>query len=266
MISVFQISNSLFQKSAFDIGEFEILKFFRGHLIKLYNQNYLIKFIKYSNMKNLLFLLVIMATQFFNFSQLSAQNADSTTVFGYVVPGPKLDSNGQPKRVFKPAFKRIGFTTGALIPLNGSEAGGTSGIRLELGMSNKWSILADFQGNRSRNNQDSTFSGGQAGLTFRTMPFASRRLQPYFGAGWAIGGGRSSGGGKGRNFDFNNNTTEGVVRNYAVLQTGVNYIVWRRVIASVEGNYQVQIGGTNAQKLGGASAKIGLAYQFGKRK
>ena len=219
-------------------------------------------------MKQLIFLLVFTAAQFVNIQSVSAQNADSTTVFGYAVPGPKLDSNGNPKRVFKPAFKRLGFTTGALFPLNGSQTGGTSGIRFELGMSNKWSILADFQGNRSRNGQDSTFSGGQAGLLFRTMPFASRRLQPYFGAGWAIGGGRSHGGGRGRgrNFDLVDNATEGVVRNYAVLQTGVNYIVWRRVIASVEGNYQVQVGGTNAQKLGGASAKIGLAYQFGKRK
>lgn len=220
-------------------------------------------------MKKLIFLLVITATQFVNPRNLSAQNTDSTTVFGYAVPKPKLDSNGNPKHVFKPAFKRVGLTTGALIPLNGSEAGGTSGIRFELGMSNKWSILADFQGNRGRNSQDSTFSGGQAGLMFRTMPFASRRLQPYFGAGWAIGGGRSwgnGGRGKGRNYDPVDDVTEGVVRNYAILQTGVNYIVWRRVIASVEGNYQVQVGGTNAQKLGGASAKLGLAYQFGKRK
>lgn len=220
-------------------------------------------------MKQFFFLLVITATQFVNIDNVSAQNADSATVFGYVVPKPKLDSNGNPKRVFKPAFVRVGFTTGALMPLNGSQTGGTSGLRLELGLSNKWSILADFQANRSRNNQDSTFSGGQAGLLFRTMPFASRRLQPYFGAGWAIGGGRSWGnGGRGRdrNFDLVNNGTEGVVRNYAVLQTGVNYILFKRVIASVEGNYQVQVGGTNAQKLGGASAKLGLAYQFGKRK
>ena len=220
-------------------------------------------------MKQLFFLLVVTATQFVNIHNTSAQNADSTTVFGYVIPGPKLDSNGNPKRVFKPAFKRVGFTTGALFPLNGSQTGGTSGIRFELGMSNKWSILADFQGNRSRNGQDSTFSGGQAGLMFRTMPFAARRLQPYFGAGWAIGGGRSGGNGgrgKGRNFDFVDDATEGVVRNYAVLQTGVNYILFKRIIASVEGNYQVQVGGPNAQKLGGASAKLGLAYQFGKRK
>jgi hypothetical protein len=223
----------------------------------------------YSDMKQFFLLLVFTATQFTVLNNLSAQNADSTTVFGYVVPKPRLDSNGNPKRVFKPAFKRVGFTTGALIPLNGSQVGGTSGLRLELGMSNKWSIVADFQGNRSRNSQDSTFSGGQAGLMFRTMPFAARRLQPYFGAGCAIGGGRSwgnGGRGKGRNFDPIDNTTEGVVRNYAVVQTGVNYIVFRRVIASLEGNYQVQVGGTNAQKLGGASAKLGLAYQFGKRK
>ena len=217
-------------------------------------------------MKQLFFLLVITATQFVNFSSLSAQNADSTTVFGYAVPKPKLDSNGNPKHVFKPAFKRLGFTTGALFPLNGGEVGGTSGLRFELGLSNKWSILADFQGNRG---SDSTFSGGQAGLLFRTMPFAARRLQPYFGAGWAIGGGRSGGNrgrGRGHNYDLADDATEGVVRNYAVLQTGLNYIVWRRVIASVEGNYQVQVGGTNAQKFGGASAKLGLAYQFGKRK
>jgi hypothetical protein len=217
-------------------------------------------------MKKVVFLLVFTATQFLNMGNVSAQNADSTTVFGYAIPKPKLDSNGNPKHVFKPAFKRLGLTTGALFPLNGGQGGGTSGLRFEYGLSNKWSISADFQANRSR---DTTFSGGQAGLLFRTMPFAARRLQPYFGAGWAIGGGRSGGNrgrGRDRNLDLFDDDNDGVVKNYAVLQTGVNYILFKRVIASVEGNYQVQVGGTNAQKLGGASAKLGLAYQFGKRK
>lgn len=217
-------------------------------------------------MKYLIFTLAFLAIQLSPFNKLAAQNADSTTVFGYVVPKPKLDSNGNPKHVFKPAFKRLGFTTGALFPLNGGEVGGTSGLRFEYGLSNKTSILLDFQGNRGG---DSTFSGGQAGILLRTMPFQARRLQPYFGAGWAIGGGRSGGNygrGHGHNFDLLDNDTEGVIKNYAVGQVGINYIVWRRVIASLEGNYQVQVGGTNAQKLGGASVKFGLAYQFGKRK
>jgi hypothetical protein len=217
-------------------------------------------------MKKLFFLLIVTATQFVNFSNLSAQNADSTTVFGYVVPKPKLDSNGNPKRVFKPAFKRLGFTTGALIPFNGGQVGGTSGLRFEYGFSNKASLLLDFQGNRSK---DSTFAGGQAGLMLRTMPFQSRRLQPYFGIGYAIGGGRSEGGRggkKGQNWDLDDEINGTGVKHYAVGQFGVNYIVFRRVIASLEGNYQVQVGGENAQKLGGASVKFGLAYQFGKRK
>jgi hypothetical protein len=221
-------------------------------------------------MKQLFFLLVVTASQFVNISYVSAQTTDSTTVFGYVVPKPKLDSNGNPKHVFKPAFKRLGFTTGALFPLNGGEVGGTSGLRFEYGFSNKYSLLLDFQGNRG---SDSTFSGGQAGLILRTMPFQSRRLQPYFGAGYAIGGGRLEGGfgGKdGRNhtqyIDNDTETNDDVAKHYAVGQVGVNYIVFRRVIASLEGNYQVQVGGTNAQKLGGASVKFGLAYQFGKRK
>ena len=217
-------------------------------------------------MKYLIFTLVFLAIQLSSFNKLAAQNADSTTVFGYAVPKPKLDSNGNPKRVFKPAFKRLGFTTGALFPLNGGEVGGTSGLRFEYGLSNKTSILLDFQGNRGG---DSTFSGGQAGLLLRSMPFQARRFQPYFGAGWSIGGGRSGGNyGRrhGHNFDLLDNDTEGVIKNYAVGQVGINYIVWRRVIASLEGNYQVQVGGTNAQKLGGASVKFGLAYQFGKRK
>jgi hypothetical protein len=221
-------------------------------------------------MKQLIFLLVITATQFVNISHSSAQSADSTTVFGYSVPKPKLDSNGNPKHVFKPAFKRLGLTTGALIPFNGSEVGGTSGLRFEYGFSNKTSLLLDFQGNRG---SDSTFSGGQAGLMLRTMPFAARRLQPYFGAGWAIGGGQSRRGfgegrghGRGQFVDNDTEVNDGAVKNYVMGQVGVNYIVWRRVIASLEGNYQVQVGGTNAQKLGGASVKFGLAYQFGKRK
>jgi hypothetical protein len=224
-------------------------------------------------MKKLIFLLVITATQFVNMTHVTGQKVDSTTVFGYSVPKPKLDSNGNPKHVFKPAFKRLGLTTGALFPLNGSEVGGTSGLRFEYGISNKTSIVADFQGN---NSQDSTFSGGQAGLMLRTMPFAARRLQPYFGAGWAIGGGDNgnrggSFGGRDKwnklpNIDTDTETGDGTVKNYAIAQFGVNYIVWRRVIASLEGNYQLQVGGTNAQKLGGASVKFGLAYQFGKRK
>ncbi len=221
-------------------------------------------------MKYLIFTLVFLAIQLSAFNKLAAQNADSTTVFGYAVPKPKLDSNGNPKHVFKPAFKRLGFTTGGLIPFNGAEGGGTSGVRFEYGLSNKTSILFDFQGNRGG---DSTFSGGQAGLLIRTMPFKARRLQPYFGAGWAIGGGHSGRGFgernghiKGQIIDNDAETNDGTVKNYAIVQTGLNYIVWRRVIASLEGNYQVQVGGTNAQKYGGASVKFGLAYQFGKRK
>jgi hypothetical protein len=224
-------------------------------------------------MKKLIFLLVITATQFVNLTNVSAQNVDSTTVFGYAVPKPKLDSNGNPKHVFKPAFKRLGLTAGVLLPFNGSEAGGTSGFRFEYGLSNKTSILLDFQGN---NSQDSTFSGGQGALIVRTMPFKAHRLQPYFGAGWALGGGDGGGrggrDGNGKDGRYHtqtidtDSTSDGTVKNFALVQAGVNYIVFRRVIASLEGNYQLQVGGTNAQKLGGASIKFGLAYQFGKRK
>ncbi|MDZ7880798.1 MAG: hypothetical protein U5L45_24190 [Saprospiraceae bacterium] len=217
-------------------------------------------------MKHLLFSFVFMSLQFVTPNYLNAQSTDSTTVFGYVVPKPKLDSNGNPKRVFKPAFKRLGFTTGALLPFNGGATGSTSGLRFEYGLSNKASLLLDFQGNRS---QDTTFSGGQVGLLFRSMPFASRRLQPYFGAGWSIGGGRTRGNyGRGRGHDFYilDTDSEGVLKHYAVGQVGVNYIVFKRIIASLEGNYQLQVGGTNAQKQGGASVKLGLAYQFGKKK
>ena len=220
-------------------------------------------------MKYLIFTLAFMATQLTTINTASAQNEDSTTVFGYVVPKPKLDSNGNPKRVFKPAFKRLGFYGGGLIPLDGGEGGGTSGMRFEYGFSNKWSILADFQGNRS---QDTAFSSAQASLIVRTMPFKARRLQPYFGAGWSIGGGQSGGrdgygrGNHGTYIDHVDDNENDEIKQYAVVQTGVNYILLRRLIASVEGNYQVQIAGTNAQKYGAASVKIGLAYQFGKRK
>lgn len=217
-------------------------------------------------MKYLIFTLLFVATQCLTADKASAQNVDSTTVFGYVVPKSKTDSEGNPKRLFKPAaFKRFGVTTGALFPLNSSPIGGTSGFRFEYGFSNKWSILADFQGNRS---QDTSFSAFQGGLLVRSMPFKSRRLQPYFGAGWSVGGGRSGNfnRGRGRNFDPIENDFNNQIRQYGVVQAGVNYIVFNRLIASVEGNYQTEIGGTNTQKLSAASAKIGLAYQFGKRK
>ena len=220
-------------------------------------------------MKYLVFTLAFMATQLTTINTASAQNVDSTTVFGYVVPKPKLDSNGNPKRVFKPAFKRLGFYGGGLIPFDGGEGGGTSGVRFEYGFSNKWSILADFQGNRT---QDTSFSSAQASLIVRTMPFKARRLQTYLGAGWSIGGGQSGGRDGGRkgnhspHIDPVDDNENDEVKQYAVVQTGVNYILLRRLIASVEGNYQVQIAGTNAQKYGAASVKVGLAYQFGKRK
>ena len=220
-------------------------------------------------MKYLIFTLAFMATQLTIINTAAAQNVDSTTVFGYVVPKPKLDSNGNPKHVFKPAFKRLGVYGGGLIPLNGGEGGGTSGVRFEYGFSNKWSILTDFQGNRS---QDTSFSSAQASLIVRTMPFKARRLQPYFGAGWSIGGGQNSGRDSGRKdnhspyIDHVDDNENDEIKQYAVVQTGVNYILLRRLIASVEGNYQVQIAGTNAQKYGAASVKVGLAYQFGKRK
>ena len=220
-------------------------------------------------MKYLVLTLAFLATQFTTINTASAQNVDSTTVFGYVIPKPRLDSNGNPKRVFKPAFKRLGFYGGGLIPLNGVQGGSTSGIRFEYGLTNKWSILADFQGNRI---QDTTFSSGQASLLVRTMPFKSRRLQPYLGAGWSIGGGQSGGrnggrrGNRGTYVDLVDDNESNEIRQYAVIQTGINYIILRRLIGSVEGNYQVQIAGTNAQKYGAASVKVGLAYQFGKRK
>ncbi len=220
-------------------------------------------------MKYLIFTLAFMATQLTTTNTATAQNVDSTTVFGYAVPKPKLDSNGNPKRVFKPAFKRLGVYGGGLIPFNGGEGGSTSGVRFEYGFSNKWSILADFQGNRS---QDTSFSAAQASLIVRTMPFKARRLQTYFGAGWSIGGGQNGGRDGGRkgnhstHIDRVDDNENDDVKQYAVVQTGVNYILLRRLIASVEGNYQVQVAGTNAQKYGAASVKVGVAYQFGKRK
>ncbi len=222
-------------------------------------------------MKKFVFLFVFTATQCLINCEIKAQNVDSTTVFGYVVPKPKLDSNGNPKHVFKPAFKRLGFTMGGLIPFNGGEGGGTSGIRFEYGLSNKTSILLDFQGNNAR---DTSFSGGQASLLVRTMPFKARRLQPYFGIGYSIGGGQTGknrfGGRDGKNYpnyvDNDTETNDNIAKHYAVGQVGLNYIVMRRVIASLDATYQAQIGGTNLQKYGAASVKFGLAYQFGKRK
>jgi hypothetical protein len=102
------------------------------------------------------------------------------------------------------------------------------------------------------------------------MPFKSRRLQPYFGLGGGLGGDgfRGGRGGKnGRGFDgfFENNTTENYQQGqgFAYARTGLNYVVFKRIIATAETGYQATFNTSSTN--GGLSLRVGVAYQFSKK-
>ena len=202
-----------------------------------------------------------------------AQNMKSEPIFGTIVER-KVQKDSTKKKTFnllKPAFLRVGVMGGALIGFentNNDNVGGTSGLRVEYGISNKWSVVGEAQGNYFRG---TTFSTAQGSLGINWMPFKSRRLQPYFGVGGGIGG---NGFGRGRNerndhevFDswFNNrreNNRE--IQGFAMARTGLNYVLFRKIIATVETGYQLPFNNNNSN--GGLSVRIGASYQFGKKK
>ncbi len=173
----------------------------------------------------------------------------------------------------KPAFLRIGVIGGGLIGFENTASdngGGTAGLRVEYGFSNRWSLVGEVAGNSYGG---TTFSNGQASLGINWMPFISRRLQPYFGLGGGVGGDGFRGGRGGKNgrgfdgfFDNINNTTENnqEARGFAFARTGLNYVLFKRIIATAETGYQLPFNTSSSN--GGLSLRIGAAYQFGKRK
>ena len=225
-------------------------------------------------MKNFVTLTVsIILLTLGNVDSAKAQQADSTAIFGYEVPRSAPDT-GQKKCFLKkltphPAFIRLGMTGGGIMSLNSdNEIGGSAGMRAEYGFSNKFSLVAAAQMNDGQNNTD--ISTMQTSLAVHWMPFKSHRLQPFFGAGWGLsldGFGHFGRGGHGDFFDTENNQNTEDVQNFAVAQTGLNYVIFRRLIATAEVAYQLPIGGTtNANSNGLLAANLAVSYQFGKRK
>ena len=202
-----------------------------------------------------------------------AQTTKSEPVFGSVLERKVSKDSTKKKTSFnplKPAFLRIGVIGGGLIGFENTSTnngGGTAGIRVEYGFSNRFSLVGELAGNRF---EGTTFSRGQSTLGINWMPFKSRRLQPYFGLGGGVGsdGFRGGRGGKnGRGFDsfFDNNTTENNQKEqgFAFVRTGLNYVLLRKIIATVETGYQVPF--NTSSSSGGLSLRVGLAYQLSKK-
>ena len=202
-----------------------------------------------------------------------AQNSKSEPIFGTVIER-KAQKDSTKKKLFnpfKPAFLRVGVMGGALIGFentNRDNLGGTSGLRVEYGISNRWSIVGEVQGNYFRG---TTFSTGQGSLGINWMPFKSRRLQPYFGVGGGVGSDGFGRGRDGRNNrgDFGSwleNTHENNqdVQGFAFARTGLNYVLFKKIIATVETGYQLPFNNNNSN--GGLALRIGGSYQFGKKK
>jgi hypothetical protein len=196
-------------------------------------------------------------------------------IFGSVLQRKILKDSTQKRTPFnplKPAFFRIGVMGGGLIAFDNStndNVGGTFGLRLEYGLSNRFSLVGEMQANGING---STFSRGQSSLGVNWMPFKSRRLQPYFGIGAGIGGNRfdrfgnngRDGFGSRPSFDNDNDFNRRNSQGFAYGRTGLNYVLARKIIAIGEASYQIPF--NNSTSNGGLALRVGLAYQFGKNK
>lgn len=223
--------------------------------------------------KILTFVAFMLLLMFGNVQSAMAQQADSTAIFGYEVPHSEPDT-AQKKCFLKkliphPAFTRLGVTGGGIMSLSSdNEIGGAAGMRAEYGFSNKFSLVAAAQMNDGQNNI--AISTMQISLAVHWMPFKAHRLQPFFGAGWGLGLDGFGHFGKGGHVDFfdnENNQNSEDVQNFAIAQTGLNYVLFRRLIATAEVTYQLPIGSTTSTNSNGLlAANLAVSYQFGKRK
>lgn len=201
-----------------------------------------------------------------------SQNTKPEPIFGSVLERKVQKDSTKKKDAFKPlkpAFLRIGVMGGGLVGYEGGATeigGGTSGLRLEYGISNRWSLVGEVAGNHYRG---TTFTRGQASLGVNWMPFKSKRLQPYFGLSAGAGGDGYGGGRDGRNgrgyygYYFENDSYDNNIQGFASLRTGLNYVLLKRIITTVETGYQVPF--NNITSKGGFSLRVGASYQFGKR-
>ncbi len=226
---------------------------------------------KISSLKKTLTGLVLLSVLF----TTQAQEVKKEPIFGSVLErkiSKDSTKNHRPFNPLKPAFFRIGVMGGSLFDLNNSnndKVGGTMGLRIEYGFSNRFSVVGDFQANHANN---TTFSRGQSSLGINWMPFKSRRLQPYFGVGAGVGGngvGRLGNDGRGSfgqrlPFDNDNELNRRDAQGFAYARTGLNYILAKRLLAIGEASYQLPF--NNSSSNGGISLRAGLAYQFGRHK
>ena len=204
-------------------------------------------------------------------SESIAQSTKVEPIFGTVIERKVQKDSTKKKTAFnplKPTFLRVGVIGGGLIGFENSstEKGGTSGLRVEYGISNRWSLVGEVAGNRF---EGTTFSRGQASLGINWMPFKSRRLQPYFSIGGGVSGDGFRGGHDGRddrgfggrfeNYDKNEQNSQG----FAHVRTGLNYVLLKRIIATTEAGYQVSF--NTSSSSGGMSFRVGMAYQFSKK-
>lgn len=219
--------------------------------------------------------------------QIKAQKTNPEPIFGSTVMKKSSTDSTKKKssiRLFHPVFLRLGAIGGVAIPFDNStnqEIGGAMGLRVEYGLSNRVSLLGEVQANGSNG---LTFPSAQTSLGVNLMPFKSKRLQPYVGVSFGVGGGggnenNKSGidgnkGGKDGNNETNGvETTDSTETNvngdgfkaFGQMRIGLNYVVAKRLISTFETAYQIPFNNTTGSN-GGLMLRIGLSYQFGKRK
>lgn len=233
-------------------------------------------------MKNQIFRIAFIALLMGFVVEVNAQSANPEPIFGTVVV-KKINTDSTHKKssfnLLRPAYFRLGLMGGSTISLDnnqGERAGGLLGLRAEYGLTNRFSVLGQFQNNfRGMNG---AFPDGQASLGVNWMPFKSRRLQPFVGL--AVGVGRNNMG-FGRNgfrgdkdrfhgggsptFDNDSLRRSRNVNGFGLARVGVNYVIARRIIGTLEGSYQIPFNGSSNTN-GGVSVAMGLSYQFGRIK
>jgi hypothetical protein len=202
------------------------------------------------------------------------QTTKPEPIFGSVVER-KVQKDSTKKRhhfnPLKPAFLRLGVMGGGLLGFENTTAdnvGGTSGMRLEYGFSNRWSLVGEVSGNYF---EGITFSTGQASGGVNWMPYKSKRLQPFFGIGGGAGGDGFRGGRYGRNgrygfgkwFEKTDSTSDKNqnIQGFAYARMGLNYVLFKRIIATAETTYQLPF--NNSSSSGGLALRVGASYQFG---
>lgn len=221
--------------------------------------------------------------------QSKAQKSSPFPVFGFEIfkkNGSDTTKKKSSFRLFHPAFLRLGTMGGIVIPFDNStnsEVGGTMGLRAEYGFSNLVSLVGEVQVN-GRNGL--TFPSAQTSLGINLMPFKSKRIQPYVGVSFGGGGGggndKNNGGMDGNNGGYGGKETNGNEANeiytnngnvdgngnfqaFGQMKLGLNYVLAKKFISTFETGYQLPFNNLSTSN-GGLMARIGFAYQFGKRK